>query len=203
MGIGASGAASAIYTPSNLGPTVTPPPQNCSDLTNSGGTGTSSGTSSGAGTGGEGSQGPGPGALGSLQHFAIRSARLTSNGTITLTLSVPAAGALIATATTPSPSKHTHKHPPPLHYGSAHGAAARSGTIKLTIRASHHATALLRSRKTLRVTVKVSFHPRTGPAVTKTVTLTVRRSRRAHHASSSSFLWNSSAPMIVGPAMRA
>jgi hypothetical protein len=191
MSIGPTGTASEIYKPSGLGPAVSPPPENCSNLANLGGTGGSGGSGAGTGGSGSGSQGPGPGPNPGLPSFAIRSVKATSNGAITLTVSVSAAGKLTATATTTSPSKHTRQHSPPLPYGSARGGAAQSGTIKLTIRAGRRAAALLRSRRALRVTIKVQFHPNTGPGLTKTVSVTVRRSTRAVHANLPSFLWNS------------
>jgi hypothetical protein len=176
-GMGLTGQESEIYTPSPGGLPASPPAENCSNLANLGGSGGSGGSGTGTGGSGTGSQGPGPGPHPAPPSFAIRSAKATSKGTITLTLSVSAPGKLTATATTTNPSKHTKQHSPPLPYGSAHGSAAHSGTIKLTIRAGRRAAALLRARRALRVTVKVQFHPNTGPVLTNTVSVTVRRTR--------------------------
>jgi hypothetical protein len=172
-----SGDQTAIFAPGNLGPTVSPPAENCSDLTNppsgTGGGGTSGGTGSSTGTG------PGTGAVSGTATptpitVKVRSLTANSSGRIKITISTTGAATVAAIATTPAQTKvKASRKKRPLSYGRAGATAGRAGTITLTITPSGPARSLLTAGKNLRVTIVLTFTPAGGARSVRTVALTV------------------------------
>jgi hypothetical protein len=105
--------------------------------------------------------------------FTRSAPKAAKSGSITIRLHAPGPGGFSGAATFAAPTtKARAGHP--VTYGRAAATAHRAGTVTLTIRPGRTATALLRARGRLRVTVSVTFTPTGGRARLETAMLTVR-----------------------------
>jgi Kelch motif len=169
IGAGPTATSSEIYTPSSLGPPVSPPAENCSGLSSGGGSG------GGGGTSGGGGGGTTPVTL------TVRAVKANSTGTIRVTVTTNGAGRLTAVASRSVKRKGRRAGSRP--YGRASATVPHAETLKVTIAAGPQIRALLRAGKTLAVTVVIRLTP---SGSSKVVRLTVRgrrpRSRQARPA---------------------
>jgi hypothetical protein len=188
LGAGQSGNQTLIYAPGILGPTVSPPAENCSGLT-SGGGGGGGGTGDGGGTGGGGGGGTGTGTgTGSGSGtptptprtptpitVKVVSVTANSSGRIKIRISTTGAATVAAIATTPAQTKvkGSRNKRWSLRYGRASATVGRAETITVTITPSGPARSLLTKGKNLRVTIVLTFRPAGAVRSVKTVTLKV------------------------------
>jgi len=168
MGIGATGNSSEIYTPDRGGPPVSPPAENCADLSAGGGGasggsgGGGSGGSSGGGSGGSGSPG-GTGTVATASSFKLAAPSISKSGVLTFHLSALAAGTFTASATTTlpaSPSPHGAKaRPKPrrISFGRATVRAFNAGRITVVLKPSARAKAALAKGERLTVRITITF----------------------------------------------
>jgi hypothetical protein len=190
LGAGPSGAETAIYAPSGLGPTVSPPAENCSAVTNPPSGGTGGGGTGGTGGGGTGGTGggtssssgtaPGTGTVSgtvSPTPITVKVVLLTANsrGRIKIKISTTGAATVAAIATTRVQTTRTGspKKRRSLRYGRASATVLRAATISLTITPSGAARSLLTEGKNLRVTIVLTFIRAGGERSVMTITLTV------------------------------
>ncbi len=111
-----------------------------------------------------------PGPAPRAKPFAIKSAKASRRGRIALVVTVPATGGVRIAATATVGGKRL------TWFRTAKALSVRAGSRAFAITpTSAAARALQRSRRAIRVTVRVTFTPKGGKAVRKTATVSVRR----------------------------
>ena len=102
-----------------------------------------------------------------------------AGGTIKVKLAVTA-GQLSITGVVSGAGPRRHGHREPLVYGSATTSRASPATLTIRITPSGAARNALARAKRLRVTMRIKLTAPNRATITKTVTVTVRATRRHH-----------------------
>jgi hypothetical protein len=117
---------------------------------------------------------PAPGATIS-NAFTFGRVALTSKGGATITLNLPGPGAVTAMATSPLPRVKAAKA---LIVWRGRGKATKAGPLKLTLKPSRAARAILKSKRKLKVRLTVTYKPTGGTAKTASKSFTLKLAKK-------------------------
>ena len=133
----------------------------------------------GGGGGGQGGAGTPAGAAPSSNEFSITGARVSSsNGRATITVDVPGPGILSLVATSPPAGASQARAAKRITVARVLRNVTRAGRVKLTIKPSRKAMAILKRKRKLKVGVRVAYTPSGGSPSSRRRTITLKLKRR-------------------------